>query len=211
MIISHKHKFIFFACGKTGTHSIEAVMDKYHDGQEFIQQVDQELETLRRKHSCPYTLKHVRPAFVRKLIDPQIWDTYYKFVFVRNPWDWVLSNFCFNNKHLVKHLHSFDTVHVNAVWHLMKVHNQSPYTESYFQHTFVYDEDGKMMVDYFGKLESFQDDFNYICSRIGLDPEPLQKKNPTAHLHYKNLYTMDARNLVEELYKPDIELLNYEF
>lgn len=211
MIISHRYKFMFFACGKTGTHSVEALLDKYHDGHEIIEQVDQELEKLRLKYSRPFTLKHVRPGFVRNIVDPEIWNTYFKFVFVRNPWDWVLSNYCFNNKHLVKYLYKVDPVHVNVVWHLLKLHNQTPYAESYFQHTFVFDEAGDRLVDFYGKLENFQEDFNFVCSKIGISSASLDVRNPTNHNHYKELYSEEAKSLVAELYKKDIELLGYEF
>lgn len=211
MIISHKHKFIFFACGKTGTHSVEAILDQYNDDPELISQIDQDLEILRRQTSCPYTLKHVRPDFVRKYIDPSVWNSYFKFVFVRNPCDWVLSNFCFNYRYASKYLHTFEPVHVNAVWHMLKIHNQSAFTDNYFQYTFTLDESGNPLVDFIGKMENFQEDFNYVCSRIGVEPQQLEKKNPTSHMHYKKLYTEKAKSLVAELYKKDIELLHYEF
>jgi len=211
MIISHKHKFIFFACGKTGTHSIEAILDKYDEGQDLNEMINTEQQKLRDQYSRPFNLKHVRPAFVKQYLDKEIWDNYFKFVFVRNPWDWVLSNYCFNHKHLVKFLKSFDPIHINVVWHLLKIHNQTFYTESYFQHTFVEDEHGNPMVDFVGKLENFQADFNFICSRIGIEPKTLEKKNPTDHLHYRELYSDEGRELVARLYKKDIEILNYQF
>ena len=211
MIISHRHKFIFFACGKTGTHSVESIMEKYHDGEEIILKVDQELEKLRRQYSKPFTLKHVRPAFVRDLIDPGIWNNYFKFVFVRNPWDWVLSNYSFNHKHLAQFVYRFDPVHVEVVWNLMKIHNQSLYTESYYQHTFVVDQNGERLVDYFGKMENFQEDFNQICSKIGIETEILEKRNPSDHSHYREIYSEEAKNLVSKLYREDIEILGYSF
>jgi hypothetical protein len=211
MIISHRHKFIFFACGKTGTRSIEEVIKKYHNGVEIIKTIDAEQQKLRDQYSMPFNLKHVRPAFVKERIDPEIWNNYFRFVFVRNPWAWVLSNYCFNHPHLIRHLNRFDAVHVNLVWHLMKIHNQSFYTESYFQHTFVYDEFGLQLVDFYGKLENIQEDFNFICSKIGIKPKKMKKRNTTNHLPYRELYTDEAREMVAELYKKDIELFGYSF
>ncbi len=93
----------------------------------------------------------------------------------------------------------------------MKVHNQTPYAESYFQHTFVVDQQDNPLMDFVGKMEDFQKDYNNICSVIGIKPGKLKRKNRTEHPRYQELYSEEAKKLVAELYKKDIEILGYEF
>lgn len=35
--------------------------------------------------------KHIPPAISKSCLSSEIWNSYFKFVFVRNPWDWFVS------------------------------------------------------------------------------------------------------------------------
>ncbi|MBN2087481.1 sulfotransferase family 2 domain-containing protein [Candidatus Peregrinibacteria bacterium] len=211
MIISHKKKFIFFACGKTGTTSIEKILKKYHDDKFIVENIEKELELLRKQNSKPYHLKHVRPSFVKKYVDKEIWDEYFKFTFVRNPWDWVYSQFCYNYKYLINKTLKFEDVHVDAIWYMLKIFDQSDDNEGYYQHPFAYSEDGSLLVDFVGRFENLQNDFNRICKIIGIKAKNLPHMNKTIHSEYKNLYSQEAKKLVDKYYKKDIELFKYDF
>lgn len=85
MILSHKHKFIFICNGKTGTTSIEAALEPYQEGKEL----DLGVPRL-------FVPKHIPPALLRGVLPAAVWDEYFKFVFVRNPWDLFVSNWYHN-------------------------------------------------------------------------------------------------------------------
>lgn len=211
MIISHRKRFIFFACGKTGSTSIEQILGRYHDDDELLIRINKRLDFLRTRYSRPFTAKHVRPELVRELVGEEIWDNYYKFVFVRNPWDWVVSNFFYNFGYLAKSLVKFDEDHFNAVWYHLKLHNQSLHTDNYFQHTFIEDENGSRLTDFFGRYEKMQEDFDIICKKINIRPVKVPKINRTHHRPYRELYTEKAKQLVAGHYQKDISILGYKF
>ena len=91
MRISHRHKFIFFANPKTGSTSVSAAINKFSDISD-----------------TPYTdpfnpisngmfYSHILPTELEKHFADcgWDWDAYFKFAFVRNPWDRQLSYFCY--------------------------------------------------------------------------------------------------------------------
>ncbi len=211
MIISHKNKFIFFACGKTGSTSIENVLSKYHDGTSVINNIENELARLRRTHSRPYNLKHVRPALLKKQFTNEEWKSYFKFSFVRNPWDWVLSNFFYNFPYLGQTLYRFKMEHFDAIWYFLRIHNQCLYSDSYFQSDFVYDQEGASLVDFVGRYETLQDDFNKVCQILKIEPENLLRLNSSRHLPYKSIYTPETIEAVKIRFSKDIDLLGYTY
>ena len=85
MIISHTHRFIFFRNGKTGTTSIDKALQKYQEGEEY------NISSIGLFYKA-----HVPPALVRSMLPKQIWSSYFKFSFVRNPWDWIASQWAYN-------------------------------------------------------------------------------------------------------------------
>ena len=60
---------------------------------------------------------------------------------------------------------------VNAVANI-----QDEYADKHIrsQHTFIYNAQGELLIDYIGHLETFKDDFQYVARRIGLSVESLQ-------------------------------------
>ncbi|MEO0437712.1 MAG: sulfotransferase family 2 domain-containing protein [Pseudomonadota bacterium] len=84
MVISHKHKFIFFSNPKTGSEWIRLLLQDLQE---------EEVRTFReRSHEYAF-YSHMRPvearAAFRKL--ELEFDDYYRFVCIRNPWARLVS------------------------------------------------------------------------------------------------------------------------
>ena len=209
MIISHSKKFLFFACGKTGTTSIEAVLKPYHDGEDLFALIRE------RAAEIPgHNPKHARPEMVKESIPEDVWNEYFKFVFVRNPWDWVVSQYHFSNfkkKGLDRFQRKVHQRHVQKVWNRLWTNNPYDSCESFMQHAYVYSRDGQKLPDFVGRLERLQEDFDQVCIRLELPRTVLPTKNTTVHKPYQKLYTFGARVRVGKLYEKDVRLLGYAF
>lgn len=81
MRISTDHKFIFFANPKTGSESVRKMLDPYSD-----------IKDKRSDESSEFT-SHMSPKRVKALFEKKGWNynDFFKFVFIRNPWDKMVS------------------------------------------------------------------------------------------------------------------------
>ena len=91
MIVSHRHRFIFFAVPRTGTHAVRAALQPFpgpDDWQqkELLGRVRSPLPTLRRMEHGHITLRQARAH-----LPEAVWRTYFKFAFVRNSCDRFVS------------------------------------------------------------------------------------------------------------------------
>ncbi len=84
-IISLEKKFIFISNGKTGTTSIENQLGPYGD-----------VDGLNTGLPGLWANKHIPPAVLRALLPGPVWESCFKFVFVRHPLDWFTSQFAYN-------------------------------------------------------------------------------------------------------------------
>lgn len=78
------------------------------------------------------------------------------------------------------------------------------------QHKFFKDHNGETMVDYIGRLETMQQDTSNIFERLGIKAQVLHV-NATRHQHYSEYYDDESREMVGEMYKEDIDILQYSF
>lgn len=212
MIVSLQGRWIFFACGKTGTSSIESVLKSYDEGDSLRQQLLRVPSRLTEGRS--HKIKHARPRLVKRVLGTDQWDHFFKFVFVRNPWDWVLSQFLAHDRASAKPRQGpfqLTAEDIDWLWDRLSWHNLDG-TENYFQHSFVFDEQGRQIVDQVGRFENLQGDFDDICRQVGLPRIVLPRLNSTNRgQDYREYYSDGARELVTQRYALDIELLGYEF
>jgi hypothetical protein len=159
-------------------------------------------------------------------------DSYFKFSFVRNPWDRLVSEYKYRGY----------PVKIDFKTYLFK-HLPAPgWTDTYChvvpQYDFLYDEAGKLLVDFVGRYESLQADFDTVCARIGIPPTPLPRVNRSLegtrpnslrelrkqlrralwsrerkHIfpHYTQYYDDESREFVGRLFRRDVEAFNYAF
>ena len=88
MPISSKYKCIFLHCPKTGGTTIENIMD--------MNKIEN-LVTWKYPNNS-LALQHLTYNQLKNKINPEEFNTYFKFTFVRNPWDRLVSDYCWNNR-----------------------------------------------------------------------------------------------------------------
>ena len=156
----------------------------------------------------------IRTTFFKKnmsLISPskKIKD-YFKFTLCRNPYDRVVSNYTMFTKNKFR-VNQIRQLHLNpenlSFSNFVKLISASDNHHWQPQFEFVRGYD----INFIGKLENFQEDFNIICDKIGIPQQQLPHKNATKHKHYTEYYDDETKQIVAEKYAKDIEYFGYEF
>ena len=207
MIISHQHRFVFAAIPKTGTHSVRQAL-REHMSEEDLEQVGlfvnkrfpfEELAAIKHGH---ITLEQIRP-----FLGEEAFARYFKFAFVRNPFDRFVSYCAFMTR--------ADGAFLKNPQQVMRyiLFQARPDQHILFQpqHTFVTGADGKLLADQIGRVEEMQASYDAICERIGIPSAQLGQVNSSRRGSYRDYYDQALIDGVADYYRRDLELFGYEF
>ena len=207
MRISHTYKFVFIAITRTGSTSIRSALDPFTD-------ITSTPEGAFWHHTNPQKLKE---EFDKRDWD---WNSYFKFAFVRNPWDRLVSTYFYDKKKLgenVEEIKQMSALHREWIEGLESLHQKYPSFCEFAcapthqcQKDVLYDKDENMLVDFIGRFESIEEDFDFICKKIGIEAS-LKKLNSTEHPHYSRLYDSNSIEQVRKICRKDIDFFNYKF
>jgi len=186
-LVSDRYKFIFIHIAKTAGQSMVrgVFMDKIEDA--------------------------VNSPGLDAPINSEKWADYFKFTFVRNPWDRMVSAY---NYHIpgVKKGESFADFVRNYAWD----EEGDPYNKHWLDQYLHVEgvNDGKGWIDFVGRFENLEEDWNKACKVIGtewkLPHRNVNHANPR-NKHYTDYYDDDSKKIVEEAYQRDLELYGYVF
>ncbi len=217
MLISYSHRFIFFHVAKVAGLSIRDALQPYTEEPAHFK-TQRPAKLIDGKSNPLYSmwdamLTHATAQATQAELPAEIFQNFYKFAFVRNPWDWQVSMYHFllkettNPKYpIVKALAGFEEY---LQW---VINTPYPYPKraTKLQKDMLVDAQGKLLVDYLGRFESLTQDFNQVCQQIGIQAE-LPSLNQSKHKPYTEYYTPQTRQLVADYYRADIELFGYQF
>jgi hypothetical protein len=217
MLISHSHRFIFFHVAKTAGLSMRAVLEPYAEEPTHFK--IKRPPRLKAGQPNPFyqvweaLLLHAKASDAQKELPPAIFERYYKFAFVRNPWDWQVSMYHFilsepaHVKHQsVKSLGSFERY---LQW-VIDTPNPYPKGATKLQKEVITDADGKLLVDFVGRYETLAQDFAQICQALKITAQ-LPHVNKSTHHDYRAYYNTRTQQMVAEHFAADIELFGYTF
>ena len=154
---------------------------------------------------------HRNVDFYKSHYGEKVFNSLYKFCFVRNPYDRLFSAYTFlkeggiNNQDLefsnsyLQEFASFDEFVLKGLEkeEIMNWVHFKP------QYTFVCDENDNIVMDFVGKMENLNADFNTICKHLNIESE-LQKLNMSAAK--KNEFSEEIKTMIRLKYQKDFNL-----
>jgi hypothetical protein len=213
-MISHRYKCIFVEVPKTGSTSIRSLLGVPPKPHMNICQMKYELENYWTHHGG---IKNRVMASLYLLLTPQrrakigetLFHRYFKFGFVRNPWDRVVSLYERREGMQLREKMSFEkfvswmSLASSTCIHPMPHRNQLDW--------FV-DPHGNVAVDFIGRFEQLESHWKLICRRLGIDePLPHNNRNPGRTRHYTDYYNAETREIIARRFRVDIEYFEYSF
>lgn len=142
------------------------------------------------------------------------WDDLLKFAFVRNPWERLVSayidkiqgNSLLRGSQLKNYKKKYNTF--NKMVQFIKSAKLEELNEHFNSQTNLLPLN---KLDFIGRFENLQEDFDIVCDKIGLPRKKLPHENQSKHKHYTEYYDDETRQIVAEKYAKDIEFFGYEF
>jgi hypothetical protein len=206
VIISPNHKYVFVAVPKTGTHAVRQAL-RPHMAAGDMEQVGL---FVKRQFPIADLAKlghgHISLEQLRKVMDPAKFAEYFKFAFVRNPFDRFISYCSF----ITRERGAFKT-DPQKVMRRVLANPPSEHVLFWPQNTFLVDGEGKLLTDYVGRVETMQQSFEFIASKIGVPAVQLEKVNATERSAYRDYYDQELIDGVARLYADDLRLFEYDF
>ena len=227
MIISHRHKFIFLKTRKTASTSIEAALIPLCGPDDIISPTSREVtkarghegQNFRRSDAPPRSLwrrimrrperhyhrsvgfyEHIPAAEIRRYVGDEVWNSYYKFAFERNPWDRQVSLYRFKDKNRPC-ARSFERFLARR-------------KRAYVPNFRIYTIDGLIALNYVGRFETLDADFRKILMDVGIKgPVALPELNASSHARgeYQSYFTKRTRKKIARWYAQEIWHFGYEF
>ena len=203
-MISHELKCIFIHIPRTAGSSIETAL------------VGKDWWNVDRP------TKHLIASQAKKIYS-EYWDEYFKFSFVREPYSRMLSMAAFKNMNqtyygcdsLVDNILSTD--HINKYKKLFgspilieydyRFYKREDVENKKHKENCVYGNILDEPIDYIGRFEKLDEDFDNICNILGVKEKKLPRLGNNSKTHSLSL---EAKLLINKIYDEDFLTYNYD-
>jgi chondroitin 4-sulfotransferase 11 len=204
-IISHTHKYIYFYIPKVACSTIRKMLANF-EGIPWYHAWDKNNKT---------DFKYIKTESAHTF-------PYFKFAFVRNPWDRLVS--CYFDKVVESRSKSDNVAIKDGVFRGFLRYNKDFKNMKFLefvdlvsnlndnesnghfrsQYTFINN------ADFIGRFEDLHNDLNKLRKKLGIDiqEEHLMK---SSHKNYKDYYNNKSIDMIKERYKEDIKFFGYKY
>ncbi len=215
MLISYQKRFIFVHVPKVAGSSIRDAIQRYAYRPDMYlwNRVLRKLGLRARLPASPiYSLStHSTAGEAKHHLPSEVFAGFFKFAFVRNPWDHLVSKYHFILKRPPhRHYEIVRTLSCFRDYVRWLEENPGEALHGALQKYFVTDHSGQMLVDFLGRYENLQDDFQTACRRVGIHAT-LPHVNVSKHDDYRAYFDSETIDVVGRLFAPDIKFFGYDF
>jgi hypothetical protein len=226
MLISHKKRFIYTKTAKTAGTSVESYFEKF-----CMPEGTWKFSEAREVHVSKEGIigyrgnnpegkqwrHHMSAIGIKKRIGDDIWNSYFKFCVIRNPFDKLISAFFFfekknrlvtNETRAISSIRDEDDIDRFRNW----LRNEKLVNNFFDRDKYVIQN--KIAVDFFIKYEELEDGIEYVCNRLNLPFEPerlprLKSGSRTSKAPIGAFYDEESIQIVNRLFGFELELFGY--
>ena len=226
MLVSHRYRFIYTKTLKTAGTSVESFFERFcmPDGEWEMSHARDEYVSptgiigfrgVKRSESDKWW-NHMPAAAIKRQLGEEIWNSYFKFCVVRNPFDKCISAFEHFGKGrrtgLNALLSTFRTIGMTSDQRrfLAFVKNSPPVDcDKYIMN-------GEFCLNDVIRYESLESDIDRICKILSIEFDPkflprLKGKTRRPNATPQALYTAKARQQVASTFEFELKHFGYEF
>lgn len=219
MLVSHPHRFIYFKTRKTAGTSVEIYFEPYcwDPGKPFVEmhQRDEEVTEwgIIGSRGLPIHTRtwynHLPASGIRAMLGEEIFDQYYKFCVIRDPFDKTVSGFWFwatPEQRLALRSAPFSAV--RQAFEEWVVAQPLPVDR------IIYTIDGAPVADRYIRHDRLAADMEAVCNDLGVPWEPARLKRFKANTRLRNepfaeYYTRRAADRVAEVFAWELEYFGF--
>ena len=220
MLVSHKHKFIFLKSTKTAGTSVEAYFQPLcvpeghvYEGKTPVIETDVGIVGARGAEFVEGQRfwNHMSASSLKNELPRGIFDDYFKFTTVRNPFDRMVSAFWFRLRATQSFLQKLQANPFVATKEAFK----SWAIKERPRDRHVYVINGQVVADDLIRYEALEADVGRVCDIIGSHPPGELPKLKGGYRikpeHYSHYYDQECREIVEEEFEFELKTFGYSF
>ncbi|GAB5400450.1 MAG: hypothetical protein Aureis2KO_20350 [Aureisphaera sp.] len=226
MIINHTHKFIFVKTQKTAGTSLEIALSEYCGEQDIITPISMEDEKHRMELGFPgprnYKMKrkldsssffgkkfeevefynHMSCLEIKEMIGAEVYDSYYKFCFERNPYDKLISLYFHQGGNEV--YDSIEDFILKGGLKIIKGFDQYTIDKVIaVDHIFKFEELGEALHTLTEKLD--------LPKKLSMPPKKTKSRFRKDKRHHSEVLSQKEKELVDVVWAREKQLMNYSF
>ena len=143
---------------------------------------------------------------IKSKVSGEIWDSYFKFCNLRNPWDKTVSWFHFVNRDVIRDLDESSLID--------RFRLQLMSTDKIMRDFHIYSIKQRPVMDGYIRHSHLASDLKSISQKLGLSyAEPPHLKTSLNHskLGYMDYYNTETKQKITDIYAPEIEYFGWKF
>ena len=234
MIICNSRKFIFVHLYKCAGTSVTVTLAPILTWQDIVcgsTRYGAKLNPLFREQFDLH--KHSPAARIREVVGEAIWNEYFTFTFVRNPYDRIISLYTYLDRQvrrrgLRRYIRRFIGEGKRELWSwpATRAYLETRSFGQFIRHdsmqkaasmrsqrsSLLADDTGRIMLDYVGRVEHIDHDFAQVTERIGCPSLALEEHNVSDRSGNRDQFygSQQDYDYVYEMFRDDFDAFGYE-